>query len=547
MTKEKETKKKKGGDKSHDPKKYINLQPSINEDDLLVYYALEGQFENFLNHLPEGIDVVEAEDIFDEINLTADDVLDERVMSQAERRKRGQSMRRNRAKIAAARRRSKKRRATPEKLKQRARRSAINKVKKKLAGGKSYSSLSSGQKRAIDKRAQKKKSQIDRLAKKELRTARKRDRGQLKNSYDPTLDEGKRFHKMYKNNEPEVNIDHRFKMYREKELPFIEDDIDELILDMNSRTNEIAEEFSVELADVRKLFDRGIIEWDESLESSPNDFAEEYTLYMIERDTSLRIPKNGKRNSRKDMPQIKSYDVKDFLSFLKKEEGVSHDVRKIDASKLKPTQNQFHKQKIRGMMKSLENSEMDEKPIVVSKDHYVIDGHHRWLAYLNLDMEIPVYYVKMDAKELLDAMKEYPKSFTSKLYESFLSEDECKIITRKEMKEFEKLANRLFDKFGIEFDFTNHFRERMSDKRNNPCIDLKEIAEIIKRIYMRKKQGQETLSRFKNAEVVLHSLQSDLNIPVAIEYDRRNDDLTVIGKTIMRKKNFKSRDQKIKV
>jgi len=42
-------------------------------------------------------------------------------------------------------------------------------------------------------------------------------------------------------------------------------------------------------------------------------------------------------------------------------------------------------------------------------------------------------------------------------------------------------------------------------------------------------------------------MQTDLNMPIAVEYDRKNDDLVVITKTIMRKKNFRTPSPEIKL
>lgn len=39
---------------------------------------------------------------------------------------------------------------------------------------------------------------------------------------------------------------------------------------------------------------------------------------------------------------------------------------------------------------------------------------------------------------------------------------------------------------------------------------------------------------------VIKDLQTDLNLPVVINYDRKNDEFEVVNKTIMRKKNFKT-------
>jgi hypothetical protein len=124
-----------------------------------------------------------------------------------------------------------------------------------------------------------------------------------------------------------------------------------------------------------------------------------------------------------------------------------------------------------------------------------------------------------------------------------LDESECQLIGMKQIKEFEKLVDRLFEKFGIDFKFTKHFGERMSDGRNTPCITMKELAEFMKKIYM--KQGK-SIKGVAGAEAVIKDIQTDLNIPIAVTYDQRNDEFDVVMKTIMRKKNFMTSNPIIK-
>jgi hypothetical protein len=114
---------------------------------------------------------------------------------------------------------------------------------------------------------------------------------------------------------------------------------------------------------------------------------------------------------------------------------------------------------------------------------------------------------------------------------------ECQLIGMKQIKEFEKVVDKLFEKFGIDFKFTKHFADRMGDERNDPCITLKELADFIKKIYA--KQGK-SLKGVAGAEAVVKDIQKDLNIPVAVTYDSRNDEFDVVMKTIMRKKNFRT-------
>jgi len=141
--------------------------------------------------------------------------------------------------------------------------------------------------------------------------------------------------------------------------------------------------------------------------------------------------------------------------------------------------------------------------------------------------------------------KKYKKDTPGEdMNESFdsLMEAECQLIGMKQIKQFEKVVDELFKKFDIDFNFTKHFGERMSDGRNTPCITLKELAAFIKKIYA--KQGK-SIKGVAGAEAVIKDIQSDLNIPVAVTYDSKNDEFDVAMKTIMRKKNFKSPDKVI--
>lgn len=133
-------------------------------------------------------------------------------------------------------------------------------------------------------------------------------------------------------------------------------------------------------------------------------------------------------------------------------------------------------------------------------------------------------------------------------FSQFVEQKEvCPILTVAHMKAFEQLVDKMFEKFGLDFDFTKHFRERMSDERNDPCIDMKELADMIKKIYKKYQNGEKSLNKFVDAEAVIKDLQSNLNMPIAVEYDRKNDELNVIAKTIMRKKNFSTPNPVVKV
>jgi hypothetical protein len=273
-----------------------------------------------------------------------------------------------------------------------------------------------------------------------------------------------------------------------------------------------------------------------------------FSRFLSESDIEFLPSRKKNHADRKNMPQIASDDMADFVGFLKKN-GVSVERQDAKPKSLSSTQGHFDIGKIRGIMSSIESGEYKPSPIVISSDNKVIDGHHRWLAHANMDNKpISTIKVGLTSDELLDKMEEYPKSFKKKLYESVeLYESACDIITVSQMRQFASVVDKLFSRFGIDFKFTKHFVDRMSDERNSPCISLKELAEILKKLYMKKKHGKETLSQHKDTEIVLKDLQTNLNIPMAIEYDRKNDDIDVVMKTIMRKPNFRTPNPIIRI
>lgn len=65
--------------------------------------------------------------------------------------------------------------------------------------------------------------------------------------------------------------------------------------------------------------------------------------------------------------------------------GVETREGEVLASSLKATQKQVIGADVAGIMKALEDGSMPEQTLFVSRDGYVIDGHHRWAASVGLD------------------------------------------------------------------------------------------------------------------------------------------------------------------
>jgi hypothetical protein len=95
--------------------------------------------------------------------------------------------------------------------------------------------------------------------------------------------------------------------------------------------------------------------------------------------------KEGSRASKlkpNDRGEVSGVD--DFKTYAKSK-GYKLTNRKVQASRLKATQKELGSDKVGGMMNN-EKFDPEGEPIFVSRDGYVIDGHHRWAAQLGRDL-----------------------------------------------------------------------------------------------------------------------------------------------------------------
>jgi nicotinic acid mononucleotide adenylyltransferase len=132
--------------------------------------------------------------------------------------------------------------------------------------------------------------------------------------------------------------------------------------------------------------------------------------------------------------------------------------------------------------------------------------------------------------------KDTPGESVNEAFENMLNEEnQCALITRADMQELEKFADNLLKDYGIDVEFTKHFGDRMSDERNSPCINVKELKDFFRKIYANK--GAKIKGN-RGIEAILKDMQKSLNMPVVIDY--KNGEVELTFKTIMRKKNFTS-------
>jgi len=168
--------------------------------------AADGDFRSFKSGLPKKLQST-AKKVYDTTRqgmALDEETMDEAVLSRAQRRKRARLLRRYKSKIAIARKKAMRRRASLDVLKRRARKTARNMIKQKLAKSRRFADLDPAAKIAIEKRLEKMpSSRLDRLARKLLPSLRRKETERMQS----------------RSKNESVNIDDMFEMFMEERSP----------------------------------------------------------------------------------------------------------------------------------------------------------------------------------------------------------------------------------------------------------------------------------------------------------------------------------------
>ncbi|MGB0717154.1 MAG: hypothetical protein ACPGXK_14845, partial [Phycisphaerae bacterium] len=131
--------------------------------------------------------------------------------------------------------------------------------------------------------------------------------------------------------------------------------------------------------------------------SSPDDGIQRIMAEL--EANSLGIPRH-------DMPQIVREHQDEFLRSLA-QQGVTAQEVSRPVSELRGTQKEINPDKVAGMSERIaaEGDLKSAPPVLASSDGYILDGHHRWAAYRNVDpnKEMDLLEVDMPIDKLLDA------------------------------------------------------------------------------------------------------------------------------------------------
>jgi Putative amidoligase enzyme len=118
--------------------------------------------------------------------------------------------------------------------------------------------------------------------------------------------------------------------------------------------------------------------------------------------------------------------------------------------------------------------------------------------------------------------------------EPVLSDEITESLSLDDLTAVEKFADKLWQKYGVDVNFTHHFIDRVNDSRGNKPISAAELVRLFKKEYQ--KWGKDISGLDDNEQGVMKDRQTDVNVPFAIKDHGKHHSL--IAKTIMRKNNF---------
>ena len=117
-------------------------------------------------------------------------------------------------------------------------------------------------------------------------------------------------------------------------------------------------------------------------------------------------------------------------------------------------------------------------------------------------------------------------------------------ISKGELDQVEKYADKLFAAVGIDVEFTRHFLDRVNDERNKKPINTAELIRLFRLTY--KKHGKKIPKMGPDAQAVVRDMETDINMPFVLNVDKSGM-LDMVAKTVMRKKDFKTSNTKLNV
>ena len=167
------------------------------------------------------------------------------------------------------------------------------------------------------------------------------------------------------------------------------------------------------------------------------------------------------------MDEIISEDlINKFIRRLKREDNLLISKKTVNLYKINPTINKISKNKVEKIKKNLvEDDLLVKKPIVVTNDFFILDGHHRWFARKNIienntngyntsgvyNENINVIIIDYNIKKCVQKLQEYKIKYNKKYLEKTISEINNINKGKKYLDEIKEVIGNLennYSKFG---------------------------------------------------------------------------------------------------
>jgi phosphatidate phosphatase APP1 len=117
-------------------------------------------------------------------------------------------------------------------------------------------------------------------------------------------------------------------------------------------------------------------------------------------------------------------------------------------------------------------------------------------------------------------------------------------VTAADVRELENMIDQLFHKVGIDVALSQtHFVQRMNDMRGP--VTTKEVGDLFRKAFA--KYGKLLAKSGPEMEAVLTDIQSAVNVPFNLYWNRDKEMLDLSAKTVMKKKGFRTRNKMLRV
>lgn len=130
-----------------------------------------------------------------------------------------------------------------------------------------------------------------------------------------------------------------------------------------------------------------------------------------------------------------------------------------------------------------------------------------------------------------------------RISEIILEQDRA--LTQADLDQLEKYLDAVYAKDNIDFEFTRHFLDRVNDQRNRKQITTGELASMFSKA--EQKFGDKISKLGDQAQAVITDINTHINSPFVLSWNRKKNMFDLIAKTVMRKQGFKTSDQVLRV